>query len=858
MTVRELAQDEEIIGGGSVREMSPDEEILPEKGAVERFGRGANVGIAQMLGSPVDFANIVLGVIGLGSDQPIGGSESIQRGFAALGLAPKPGEEEPDTLAGSIGRMTGASAAALVPFGAATRGLAAAKPSASVAGRITQDIAKTAVETPGRFLAGEIVSSAGAGTGGFAARQLFPDSNMASFVGEILGGITPAATVGAVQYTPTILGARYARKLAEQFSVKTGTTRAEKRLQTVARHPDGVVDEMESQLLPEAKLTPAQKTGDAGILSLERAVIESSDELTGQADAQIAEATKAIKDSIKSIGDGVPVERTAENLQAAREHLSHLVDTRMKIAAKRAEERLAAIGPKATREEANTLAREELESALGAARQQEGVLWAAIPEDIQLPTTNIKQKFQEIQTSTPRAQQEDIPAVARDMLSGSKPMGDLETISELQGLRSKLLEESRKARAAGNYNTARIADDLAAATLADMGAQRDNVRGQAGHALRAALDFSFDLNEKFTRGVVARILGTEKRGGARLPEELTLEKTTGFGGPKARVETQALLDAADTPKLRGAVEDFLLDDFQRRVVRDGQIAPGKVSQFITRYRDVLDDFPDLRTKIEAAVRSNDAAIAAQNRADGLARKLNDPKVSRAAVFLKEPVETGMERVASSQSPGKTMAELVRQALRDESGEAIKGLKTGFGDLLVNRASTRTPTEADDFVISGRTMNNLLDKGPLYEMAKSLFTPDEINRLGIIADTAERLELAVVAKPHKGGVVIDAPNYLFSLLARITGAQLGRKVASATGGGTVQTPGFFSKFTQDLLLKRVQDPARRILFDAMQDEALFKALLTGQTVITRAEEAAVKQQLNAWLLEVSREQLIGDE
>ena len=489
---------------------------------------------------------------------------------------------------------------------------------------------------------------------------------------------------------------------------------------------------------------------------------------------------------------------------------------------------------------------QELETALDAARIQETGKWSSVPKEVILPTTQSKATYSKILSETPKAQQEDIPDIANKLLAKKGGFGDAESVAELQGLRSKLLEESRKARAVGNYNTARIADDLAESVLKDLGAQRENVQGQAGHALRSALDFSFDLNEKFTRGTVARILGTEKRGGLRTPESLTLEKTAGIGGPRARVEVQSLLKAADTPPLRGAVEDFLLDDFQRRVVKNGEIEPNKLVQFVNRYRDVLNDFPELRIKIEAAARANDAAIAAQNRAEGVARKLNDPKVSRAAVFLKEPVEDGIERVARSTSPKETMAELVRQAGRDQTGDSLKGLKTGFGDFLIKRASTRTPTEFDDFVISGRSMKNLLNEGPVSEMAKKLFSPEEIQRLNVIAETAERLELAVAAPPHKGGIVMDAPNMLFALLARVSGAQVGRKLAQATGGGTVQTPGFLSKITQDLLVKRVQDPARKILIAAMQDEGLFGALLTNQTVITKPQREFVESQLNAWL------------
>ncbi len=51
-----------------------------------------------------------------------------------------------------------------------------------------------------------------------------------------------------------------------------------------------------------------------------------------------------------------------------KDYLESLLDTRLSIAAARAEERLAVLGAKANREDINRIAREELLSAKSAAR----------------------------------------------------------------------------------------------------------------------------------------------------------------------------------------------------------------------------------------------------------------------------------------------------------------------------------------------------------------------------------------------------------------------------------------------------------------------------------------------------------
>ncbi len=884
MPVRELRPNEEIVSApsASVRELRPDEEIVPKLSPVEEFGRGANVGLAETLGAPVDLANFALGFIGLDSEEPIGGSRQIRRGFAALGLAPPPGKDDPHSLFGSVGRVTGAATAFLLPVGAAGRaatkvatGTRAAPTGA--AGRIVQDIGRTAVQTPGRFAAAEAAGAAGAGTGGFVARERFPDSESASFIGEILGGVTPAAALGVAKLLPTVLGIQLARRLARPFTTTGAKRRAERRVKESARDPDQAATELEtSEALPEAGLTPAQQTGDEGLLSLERSVIDSSEQLKGQADEQIATATTAIRENLAGLGDDVSPEKTTAALEEARNYIRSLLDTRLRIAAQRADERIAALGPGATREEANIIARTELESALRAARQQERELWSAVPDTVKLKTANATRAFRETLKNTPLAQRDDIPSVAGRLLGrdeqvpegfeeafeafglsqkGSR-LGEETTVAELQGLRSKLLEESRNARAAGKFNAARIADNLADAVLTDLGAQRGAVTGEAGAALRSALDFSADLNGKFTRGPVGRLLGSERRGGAKTPEEMTLETTVGRGGPRARVETQALLDAVEdgqrTPALRGAIEDFLTDDFQRRAVRDGKINKRPAATFLSRHRDVLDDFPELRSRIEGAIDADDAAAVTAGRAEGLAKRLNDPKVSRAAVFLKEPADQAMERIAKAGNPEETMREIVRQAGRDTTGDALKGVKTAFGDFLLRRASTGKATVEGDFIVSGRVLKRLLKDGPVARMAKALLSADEQTRLRQIADVAEKVEKAVAARARPEGVIADKPSMLFSVMARITGAQLGRQIAAKTGGGTVQTPGVLSNVFQRAIAARVQDPAKRLLMDAIGDKELFAALLRNGT--TPADVKVIRRQLNAWLLAIGAEKV----
>ncbi|KKK94947.1 hypothetical protein LCGC14_2677730, partial [marine sediment metagenome] len=313
---------------------------------------------------------------------------------------------------------------------------------------------------------------------------------------------------------------------------------------------------------------------------------------------------------------------------------------------------------------------------------------------------------------------------ARQRITGR--FGKAAPVAELQGLRGKLLETARNARAAGQFNKARLADDLAEAVLEDMGAKAGELQGPAGEQLRLALDFSRDIKDRFNKGTIRKLLKPDRQGGDTIPAPLTLEATIARGGPKAKVELDALAKTmrqvnprtgkvmGNEPKMRAAIEDFLLDEFKRDVMPQGEIKRTAADTFMAKFQDVFQDFPLLRGRFERAVRANDVSLAAKDEAGGVAKRLSDPRTSRAAVFLKEPVDDAMARVAKHPESGKVMEEVIKEAGRDPTGEAMLGLKTGFGEFLLNQTSKET-VEGLEF-LSGKAMKKLLNKGNTSKMA----------------------------------------------------------------------------------------------------------------------------------------------
>src|SRR5690606_10661222 len=94
---------------------------------------------------------------------------------------------------------------------------------------------------------------------------------------------------------------------------------------------------------------------------------------------------------------------------------------------------------------------------------------------------------------------------------------NVEEARVLHRARSRALEDMRLARAAGRRNEARILDRFQEAILADLDALEARATGDVGESYRNALNFSRQLNEKFRRGTVGRLLGFERTGAPAVP-----------------------------------------------------------------------------------------------------------------------------------------------------------------------------------------------------------------------------------------------------------------------------------------------------------------------------------------------------
>lgn len=172
------------------------------------FGIGANRGLANVAGAPVDLVAAGLRAAGVPATDPIGGSASIANLLQSLGLESTPEgfarltNREPtqtERVVGRVGEEVGAGAIAALPVGAIARTAAPVAPARTTIGRIGQSIVAPARTAPVATAATDVALSGVSGLGAGAAREIAPGNATAELIGQFSPLLLPAIVASGVR-----------------------------------------------------------------------------------------------------------------------------------------------------------------------------------------------------------------------------------------------------------------------------------------------------------------------------------------------------------------------------------------------------------------------------------------------------------------------------------------------------------------------------------------------------------------------------------------------------------------------------------------------------------------------------------
>jgi hypothetical protein len=840
-------------------------DVTPPKELVQRW----NKGLVDLISAPTDLINAGIRLAtfdGFEPPQIPSMGEPERQLLADRGYLPDPNDPASNPIEHAA-EILGAGALPHIAFNAKGAQLINQSILQMEKLGILKSMAVGVAQAPKAAMVGEAMASVGAGT----ARTVAEANNASmpvTIMAELLGGFAPGAVIGAARSISVLrIVSNSVQKHLMPFTREGAWQRAAKRMRDLAADPE----KSAASIDVKSDMPPARQAGDERLLSLEKSVLNENPELASETNKLLNKVREELKSTVMDVFGG-DKDRPRKILTRAKQYLIDLMDVRASAAADNVRKQLTAIDPNATPREINQRVRAEVDNAYTDARKTEKELWESIESNAPVDVTNARASLDKtIATRSRFDDPDDIPgwlvnalapeeidprllkqlqqagAVDRDgnIIPGMRDRlveegiisGEQYTFNDASTIRSRVLREIRaeQAKDAPNRNKIRVLSDVADGLLDDIGAS-----GVAG--AKEAKDFSYALNEKFTRGQVGRLLGYDRTGAERISEKATLDYL--LAGKDPTVNMEQLVNAA--PETRPLISDYLRAEFVGQTKSGSNRAA--TNRFIDKWerRGAFEIFPELKGVFRKYANDLDAANALGVRADKVRTFANNSGKSTAALYLGSDPGDEMRAVLNSKRPATNARKLRGMMYNDPDAEA--GLRTAFLEEGFASSQTRGFYQDGTPIYSG-------DKFTLYlseykEVARALGMKNaEWDRLESIALRMRQLD----AKPGVGvgGAINDTPAAILDLAAKYIGAQQGGRMGNSMGSSLVMA-GAFSSRMRAVLDRLTRNTARQLLIDAHRDPALYRALLTNPTMPAPRQEKAAKT-LQAWLIAVGATQ-----
>jgi len=795
-----------------------------------------NKEIAEGAGGLVDFLN----PFDVYTGSAVEGLKSAMRS-GGISVA----EREAEGVLERAGAGIGQAASAVLPV---AKGAQVLTQAGGLLGQVARQVAPSLATAGG--VAAELAAGAGAGAAqAEAERRGYGETaqQVAGVLGGFGAGVVPMAgrtvTEGAGRAISALPLPRVGRALRGQiapFTEKGGRALASQRFQELAGGPqraEQIADRM--GIDSELGLSPAQMTGEENLIRAERKAMEGDPSLAARIEAQRLQSEATARAGLGVDGN---VEEAQNFLTGRIASFENSLNNFVKAAQVSAQKKVAS--GDLDDAEASTVLGEELRRAREAAKRQERDYWSKIPSEfeIQIPKTSEIVLGQEEKLGEFLV--DDIPQTIkkfRNKYAGKdKPIKakDLNSLyTKLRDVQSEAISGTSPSR-----NKARLAGEVAETILRDLEAIQPV--NEAGLAIFNARAFSRQFHEKFTRGTVGDLLQKKSTNEYKTPIELTLDKSIGQSGIKGALAGRdidaALADFTGPLQSQNVTANYLKSKFNEQAFTDDKFSLAKAQTFLRRSGPVLERFPAVRDEIGEAIQAQKKLVSAEKRVAPISKAV---KESTTAKFAGANPQRAIDAVVSSNNPEAAMKSLIASARKDETGQALAGVKAAMSDKIITKSLTPLTTprvEAGPTAeLRGARLEELLDDKTLSSMIKQIYNSEEINRIRVISAELQKLDRARAVESVRGAMDPFRPNSMLSLVARVVGARLGARVGGVGMGGSIQTAQIGSVRMQRLVEGLTNDRAQQIMIDALEDKELFRTLLlnpTNRKNITRIERS----------------------
>ena len=867
---------------------------------------GARIGLALTAAVPIPGARVVGGLVGGGLGWWAG--HEARGGLSDLDV---PGTDIPitrpsfydfpeDQRSGAIvGEVFGAGA----PLTANTV-LVAKKGfrfTESFIGNFLNRILKNAAERTRNFVGAEAAGLTGAGVGGVVAEAVDPGDKVSRFLGEVTGGVA----------NPTRILFGFADKIAATFKrglqavpgQMFGGVGARARTRAVADILGDMVEESGGDPILLARLleanglhgighqTSAVKTGDDALAQFQAQLIKINGRFSYEAGELMRANLSNLDDMIRAMrSSGKPnALQTVAKLQADKFNM--MIQSRLAAAEREVMESvgdISQLGP-AARTALSKRAVEIVTEVRTLARQVEGELWEAIPEQIRVRGDDVVEEAHIILKEL-AATGEKLPKPLQFFVDTINRAGSDGTVSlgEIIAFRKRALALAADAAAGGGWTSAseasmygRMAEavlDSLDSTFGAVGSPQQGLNralGLSADAYNTARAFSKEFNDVFTRTFAGHMLRRSATGANRVPAEVALPKALASGGDEGAMRLRELTEATDFMRTHSLGEagdaNAMIDAMQKaqeNMVRilatkyvdplTNRVTPKTMQRFMDDCPELMERFPELKRDLERAIKSevdlqSIAAIGAlPGRVPVDATRIGRQQAAFAEIAKFDNSVAAVKAALQSWNPERSLKRLVE--LANKGGyHAREGLRSSVFDHVLDAASQSGglnykqiragffeplqkggPESLMDILLKSKVM----DSSDVKRLIQLL---DEGDKIGRVASAVGRVD---------EGKLVQEVDVLTDLLTRVTGAVAASKTAKYFGfggqGPSLIIAGAGSRAAQRAL-DRVPRTAMRDVFVEAATKPEFMAMLLRKPR-TPDEAVDFNRQLHAYLVQ----------
>ena len=871
------------------------EESVMEKAFVaeESMMQGVNKGLAQTLGLPADLSNLIIGLGETGvrklldaagfeiesglkdsklmSKKPFLGSAQVTEIFNNLGIETEYDKTRALTrMIGRIGEEVGMTTP--IAGGLATRAAA-----------------------PGKYALAEAGVTLAAGTGAATAKEMFPGSLGAEITGQLVGGFTPLTLQSLIKYMP---GLSYAK---ETFKLMYNPKQREREIagnilyqklgpkktkELFAKLEEGEITIL-GEKLDQTKFprTLDQFTDEPKLVELRQQLekaggqgMELIDNIDALKLARLLELENIFYKNMKKKDYGI--ESTIGAVEERANTITNYLDKRLQLAEETAANKIQAINPNMTREQASALLRREIDDALADGLAMEQRMWGKIEGTIdgdtiaagasaiinnQFKTTDPKNipkilfelagekhlvdagylpkkfKTETIQRQF-GPQKQEVAIAPKESILGKE-----ESISEIVNLRTRVRDEIRveNSKAMPNAEKIKSLDELLG--IID-GSFTDAANPKNINDVTRAIEYSDDLTNSFYKSEVGKILGYDTKGKLKVIPETTFNKLIlkGEEGGVATKDVNKILANDST-----GVQEGLKNRFSQLADSDGVIPSEVIEKFILNNEESLNQFPLLKQQFLDANEASNIIAQQRKKYDIINRDIEKFRLETLVAKEGDTLSAKgiVTRIFNSKDPVKDINNIIKLSGKDPSGAALKGLQNEVSDFMFN--TIKTKELKGQLVPDIKDLNKFIKKNE--EALVALYGKEGFDTIKEFQKIVKAVDNVVMKGKPDDLEVIARNNVFVSSVGRI----LGTKVASATGGPALVFAGIGGRIANSFISKKAGKEIHALLGQAFVDPKFAKELLkpyvdNQQEVVGKAVNAFIANAFGSQVRDVQEE------